>query len=187
MKKEIKQQALFSEEEVPVVKPKEPEPIPERREDYWIDELVGAICDPIIVWPGGGWENDIPEWLFTQIKLERLVMNMRAAHGEKMTATDAEALAYMFPLTLERPIDHRWTRIYQYLGTKVCKAYSKVEVPEDIRVEKLDDYDMRQLNDLKDFIYKKRVERRKEKARERRREEKEKIEVERVNEQPPLL
>jgi hypothetical protein len=40
-----------------------------------------------------------------------------------------------------------------------------VEVPEDLRYESLSDYDMRELTDLKTWIYQKRVQHRKEKAR----------------------
>ncbi|MCK4794709.1 MAG: hypothetical protein KAV87_63860 [Desulfobacteraceae bacterium] len=53
-----------------------------------ISEIIGAITDPIIVWPGG-WGEDLPEWLKTAITLERLIMNMRVIKGEEMTGTDA--------------------------------------------------------------------------------------------------
>jgi len=43
--------------------------------------------------------------------------------------------------------------------------FKKVEVPEDLRRESLSDYDMRELNDLKTWIYQKRVQHRKEKSR----------------------
>jgi hypothetical protein len=43
--------------------------------------------------------------------------------------------------------------------------FKKVEVPEDLRCESLSDYDMRELTDLKTWIYEKRVQHRKEKAR----------------------
>ena len=43
--------------------------------------------------------------------------------------------------------------------------FKKVEVPEDLRCESLSDYDMRELTDLKTWIYQKRVQHRKEKAR----------------------
>lgn len=56
-----------------------------------VDELVGALTDPIIVFPGG-WGDTLPEWLKTAITLERLEMNMKALRGEEMTGTDAEGL-----------------------------------------------------------------------------------------------
>lgn len=187
----MKQVALFAEGEVKSVKTDKTELMaPARKDDYWISDLVGALCDPIITWPSP-WNQDLPEWLFGQIKIERLLMNMKAVHGERPTGTDAEALAYMMPLTLERPIDSQWTRIYLYLGKKVCSAGGK-EWPKDkmMEVEPLDDYDMKQLNELKDFIYRKRIEARKDKDRQAKREKKEEKETaaqEIISEQMPLL
>ena len=43
-----------------------------KREDKWIDDLVGAIADPIIVFPGG-WMDTLPDWIKPQITLERLL------------------------------------------------------------------------------------------------------------------
>jgi hypothetical protein len=51
-----------------------------------------------------------------------------------------------------------------YVFTSAMK-FKKVEVPEDLRYESLSDYDMRELTDLKTWIYQKRVQHRKEKAR----------------------
>ena len=51
--------------------------------------------------------------------------------------------------------------------------FKKTEVPEDLKSEKLSDYDMQELNQLKRWIYSRRVEHRKEKARGERREAKE--------------
>jgi len=60
--------------------------------DNRINELVGALTDPIIVFPGG-WGDSLPEWLKTAITLERLEMNMKELKGEEPTGTDAEACA----------------------------------------------------------------------------------------------
>ncbi len=38
-----------------------------------IEEMVGALCDPIIVFPGGGWEQDLPERLKSELPLRRLI------------------------------------------------------------------------------------------------------------------
>ncbi len=52
-------------------------PAPQHRSpDAWIDELVGALFDPIIVWPSP-WQADIPDRLLEQVKIERLLMNIR--------------------------------------------------------------------------------------------------------------
>ncbi|GAH74445.1 unnamed protein product, partial [marine sediment metagenome] len=120
-----------------------------------ISEIVGVFTDPILVFPGG-WGDSLPDWLKNSITLERLEMNMRALKGEEMTGTDAEACAYLFTATLTQPPDHDWTQIYLYIAAKVYSRWRKNEVPEDIRVESLNDEQMRDLNRLKAWLYRKR-------------------------------
>jgi len=150
-----------------------------------ISDIVGVFSDPIIVYPAGGWENDIPEKVKQQITLERLIMCMRAAKGEEPTGTDAEALAYMYPRTMEAPLDRDWVDIYLYLGTKVM-AGAGIEMPEDIRKDSLDDYLMGKLNHLKAWIYGGRIQARLDRDRAARRQEKEE-EAERKKEAQPAL
>jgi hypothetical protein len=128
-----------------------------------IAEIVGALCDPIIVFPGGGWEDTIPQDLKDRVPMERLVHNMKCAKGKAQwdEAPDLEALIYMYPRTLTAPLPERWVRIYLYLGT-VCMGE---KVPEDIRQESLSDYDMDQLRGLKRWIYQKRRQARRDRKR----------------------
>ena len=51
----------------------------EKKAEGWIGDLVGALCDPIIVYPSP-WKEDLPDWVKPQITLERLIMNMKAMH-----------------------------------------------------------------------------------------------------------
>ena len=51
----------------------------EKKAVGWIDDLVGALCDPIIVYPSP-WKDDLPDWIKPQITLERLIMNMKVMH-----------------------------------------------------------------------------------------------------------
>jgi hypothetical protein len=95
-------------------------------------------------------------------------MNMKVMHDGGVPVGDTEVLAYIFPRTMEEPLSEQWMRIYTYVFTQAMK-FKKVEVPEDLRCESLSDYDMRELNDLKTWIYQKRVQHRKEKARAERR------------------
>ena len=134
------------------------------RIDKQIDELVGALMDPIIVWPGG-WEDTLPEWIKTEIPLERLAQNMRALKGEKMTATDAEVCAYLYTRSLESPMDRDWTQIYLYIAGKVVARAQNVQIPDDIKVDSLSDDQMRDLQELKDWIYQRRLKRRQERRR----------------------
>lgn len=137
-------------------------------DDYWIDELVGALFDPIIVWPSP-WNADMPKRVMDLIPIQRLAMNMMALRGEKMTATDAEAIAYMYARTMEGPLNESWTEIYLYLGTQCFRD----SFPGDIKKEELTKYQMGLLNHLKDWIYAKRLQARKEKRRQQKKAEKE--------------
>lgn len=128
-----------------------------------MEELVGALFDPIIVYPGGGWENDLPEPLKKRLVPDRLIHNMACHKGLESwaEATDLEALLYMYPRTMEAPLDHDWTEIYLYLGTRVMGD----SMPGDIAKQALDNYQMSKLRDLKRFIQSKKLQHRKERRR----------------------
>ncbi|TES87051.1 hypothetical protein E3J95_00420, partial [Candidatus Aerophobetes bacterium] len=133
------------------------------------------------------WGDTLPEWLKTSITLERLVMNMRAIKGEEMTGTDAEACAYLNTASLTQPMDHDWTQIYLYIAGKTYTRWKKTEMPEDIRVESLNDDQMRDLNRLKAWLYHKRTTVRLERGRAERRQKREEEAARRKEEQPALF
>ena len=155
-----------------------------------ISDIVGALTDPIIVFPGG-WGDTLPDWLKTAITLERLAMNMRALKGEEMTGTDAEACAYLYTASLTAPMDHDWTQIYFHVSGKVYGGWrskdSGVEVPEDIQVESLTKDQEGDLNHLKEWIYRRRVQARLEKDRAERRQKREEEAASRKAMQPALF
>lgn len=135
-----------------------------------ISNIIGSLTDPIIVFPGG-WGESLPDWLKDTITLERMLENMKALHEEKLTATDAEACAYLFTASLTRPIGEQWTRIYLYVSTQVCRRWKRVDLPADIIVDSISDEETQELNGLKDFIYERRLEHRKGVSLEERRRE----------------
>ena len=151
-----------------------------------ISEIVGCLSDPIIVFPGG-WGDTLPEWLKNAITLERLVMNMKALKGEDMTGTDAEACAYLNTASLTQPMDHDWAQIYLYIAGKTYTRWEKNEMPEDIRVESLNDDQMRDLNRLKAWLYHKRTTVRLDQEQAERRQRREKEVAKRKAEQPALF
>ncbi len=152
----------------------------QRKTEGWISDVVGALLDPIIVYPGG-WGDDLPEWLRTRVTIERLAENIVATReGREITATDAEAMWYLSTASLCAPIGSDWTQIYLYLGSGEMKD----RMPEDIRVETLTESQWRDLKHLKDWIYQHRVKRRKEKARGERRQAKEEAEAEKLATRP---
>lgn len=154
----------------------------EKQVEKGISELVRALTDPIIAWPSP-WIDTIPDRLKDRVPTERLIMCMRAQTGETPTATDVEALIYMYPRTLEAPLDRDWVDIYLYLGTKV---FGK-ETPEDIRRDTLDGQQMKDLNHLKAWIYERRIAARLDRDRAGRRQEKEDAVERKKQEQPALF
>ena len=152
-----------------------------------ISDIVGVFTDPIIVFPGG-WGDTLPDWLKTTITLERLGMNMRELKGELPTGTDAEACAYLMTLSLTQPMDHDWHKIYLYIATKACENWrTKETMPEDIRVDSLNDEQMRDLDRLKAWIYEKRKTARLDHDRAERRQKKEEAAATREEAQPALF
>jgi len=151
-----------------------------------VDELVGALTDPIIVFPGG-WGDTLPEWLKNAITLERLEMNMKALKGEEMTGTDAEACAYLMTVSLTQPMDSDWNQIYLYVAGKTYRRWGKNELPADIRVDSLNDYQLGELKRLQDWLYRKRTQARQERQREERRQEREQEAERKKAEQPALF
>jgi len=151
-----------------------------------ISDIVGVFTDPIIVFPGG-WGETIPQWLKNAITLERLEMNLRALKGEEMTGTDAEACAYLYTAGLTQPMDHEWGEIYLYVATRTYKRWGKNEMPLDIAVDSITDYQMAELNRLKGWLYKKRTQARLDGEQAERRQKRQEYEARKKAEQPALF
>ena len=158
----------------------------EKQIDKGISDIVGALTDPLLVFPGG-WGDSLPEWLKHAITLERLAMNMKALKGEAMTGTDAEACAYLMTVSLTQPIDSDWTQIYLYVATQTYRKWGKNEMPADIAVSSLSDHQMSELKRFKSWLYQRRVEARQDRERTERRQEKEQESARRKAEQPALF
>ena len=151
-----------------------------------ISDIVGCLTDPVIVFPGG-WGDTLPDWLKTAITLERMMRDMKALKGEEPTGTDAEACAYLYTAGLTAPMDHDWSQIYLYVATMTYRHWNKGEMPADIAVDSISDYQMGELNRLKSWLYHQRVKARQEKDRAEWRQEKEEAKAQREEEQPALF
>ena len=151
-----------------------------------IAEAIGCLSDPIVVYPGG-WGDTLPPWLKEAIPIERLIENIRASKQGEPTATDAEACAYLYTACLCFPLDQDWSQIYFYVTGQVMSRHRQgVEIPQDIKVDALDQQQAHDLRRLKDFIYKKRVENRQEGERAERRQQREEVAAKKKREQPAL-
>lgn len=126
----------------------------------WIDEMVGALTDPIIVFPAQGWMDALPQPLRDRLPMARLVYLHLCMSGKANIeeAPDIEAVLYMFPRTMEAPMPSEWNRIYLYLGTKVMGE----ACPEDIKEKELSDWEMGLLRDFKRWLRDRKVKARKE-------------------------
>ena len=132
----------------------------DNRIDKQIEETVGALVDPIIVFDPD-WAEDLPERLKAEITLQRLAQQMK---GEEGIATDAEALAYVSNASLAVPLNSEWADIYEYLFTRVMRD----NVPEELRKESLDDWRMSLLRELKRWLWRQKVRGREQKSKEAR-------------------
>ncbi len=129
-----------------------------------ISDIVGVFTDPIITYPSP-WNAGIPQWLKEWITIERLVMNIKVSKEEEVIGTDAEALAYIMPASLEFPLDSDWTQIYLYIAGRSYKRWNNDEKPADIVIESISDYQIAELNRLKSWLYRKRTQVRQERGR----------------------
>jgi len=151
-----------------------------------IAEAIGCLSDPIVVYPGG-WGDTLPPWLKEAIPVDRLIENIRASKEGEPTATDAEACAYLYTACLNFPFDEDWSQIYFYVTGQVMSRHREgVEVPQDLKVDKLTDQQAHDLRRLKDFIYRKRTENRQDKERAGRRQQREEAADKKKREQPVL-
>ena len=162
----------------------------EKQVEKGISEIVGCLTDPIIVFPGG-WGDTLPGWMKTSITLERLVENVKALKGEEPTGTDTEAAAYLYTVNLAQPVDHDWAQINLYIATKAYEKWrskeSGVTMPDDVRVDSLNNEQMADLNRLKAWIYHTRSRIRQERDRAERREKKEEAVAQSKAERPMLF
>jgi len=132
----------------------------DNRIDKQIGNLVDALMGPIIVF-SGGWGDSLPDWIKGAIQIERLAQLMK---GEE-TATDTEACAYLYTASLTNPIDRDWVQVYLHVASKVVSRNKDTQIPEDIKVDSLDDYQMGLLRDLKQWIWDRRAKVRQERRR----------------------
>jgi hypothetical protein len=160
--------------EVPEITPPEPSPAgrPSAPFDFdkAVDELVGALTDPIIVWPMGGWGDSLPEKIKGDITIYRMLQIMKHEEG---VATWPEVCAYLFTVTLERPVGHEWTDIYLYAMTQ----YMGDSMPVDLKKESLGRYEMQLLDHFRRWLWDARHRARKHRSKEERRSHEPEVEA----------
>ncbi|MDD5701048.1 MAG: hypothetical protein PHU23_03265 [Dehalococcoidales bacterium] len=152
-----------------------------------ISELVGTLTDPILAWPQYA-DMKPPDFYREIITIQRLLENMNALHeNREPLGTDAEAAWYISTRSFEAPMDDTWVRIYGYCFTKTWESLNR-EVPEDLRVDKLSDYEMNyHLLPFKRWLYQQRCQIRKVYDRQERKDRKEGEKLQQLDLQPAMF
>ncbi len=90
-------------------------------------------------------------------------------------------------VSLTQPMNSDWTQIYLYIAGQSYKRWNKGEMPADIAVDSISNYQIGELNRLKSWLYHQRVKARQERERADRRQKREEVEARREVEQPALF
>ena len=135
-----------------------------------IDEMVSALTDPVIVWPMGGWGDSLPEKIKGDITIYRMLQLMKHEEG---VATWPEVCAYLFTVTLERPVGHEWTDIYLYAMTQ----YMGDSMAVDLKKETLGRYERQLLDRFRRWLWDARHRARKHRSKEEGHNQESKVEA----------
>lgn len=104
----------------------------------------------------GEWAKSLPEWLLEEVKSERLICGLAGImNGGESTVGDAEVAVYLFTASLRQPLSHEDAEIYVYITTQLMKRRKK-EIPEEMRKEKLTEYEQGLLEEMRRMIYRRR-------------------------------
>lgn len=111
--------------------------------------------NPVVV-GNATWADTIPEWLFDEIKAERLLYGLASiTNGDRTRVGNAEVTAYLYTASLGAPLSHEYTNIYLYLSSQLMKKRGK-DIPEEIKQGELTNYEKHCLEELKAHIYRRR-------------------------------
>ena len=136
-----------------------------RKLDLLFAKLTTAI-KPTIVTASLDWGEYLPQWLIERIRIQRFVEHFKELNGEKIKeASDEEAFAYLYTASLVAPLRDEWFRIYMYLGYKIAPERMKEKIAKLNPPEELTDYEKYLLQRLKEYIYRVRRNRERERIR----------------------
>lgn len=100
---------------------------------------------------------DLPEIIVKEVKAERMInglidMVKPDLLSEEENVGWAECVAYLMPATQDAPLRGDVVDIYLYCVTKLMERRG-TKVPKECRVDKLSDYQIKKLNEMKRWIY----------------------------------
>jgi hypothetical protein len=122
--------------------------------DKWIGELSGVFTRPIVLPTHNPY---IGEQQKQEIIISRLLDLITATKNKELPkfCSDEEALYYLSEASLVAPLSHDHFKIFLYLFRKWCIKYDK-DLTDFVRqLVVLDEYQERQLYELKAWIKKK--------------------------------
>ena len=114
--------------------------------------IINKENTPIIV-ANTSW--DLPENIIKYVQSERMVnglIDMIKPLTPEESVGYAECVAYLMPETQKRVLSSRVTKIYLYCVTQLMKR-QKIKVPDEIAINELTEFEMKELNHLKRWIY----------------------------------
>lgn len=131
-----------------------------KRYPKWINDIVGIFTDPLVL-PSPMWADTLPKWIKEAVIFERMIAEMEAAKTGVHLATEAEVVAHLYCAGLEAPLDYQFTNIYVYLVRRLLDRHKPhgdgFKFPNDMIIEKLNNYEQNLLDDLRLKIYNTRI------------------------------
>jgi hypothetical protein len=113
-----------------------------------------------------GWAETLPDWLLEEVKSERIILGLVGMMNPDLPKVgDAEVCVFLYTSSLRAPMSSEHTQIYLYLGAKLMKRRLKNAEGEDrelpeMMVESIErgltDWEEKELEDLRDMLYRKR-------------------------------
>lgn len=94
--------------------------------------------------------DEVPDGLRRILPVARIKEVLEA--GVDM-ASNVDAAIYLSAASLIAPLDSDWADIFLYTATVSMERYAKVQVPPDIRITELSDYQQRLLANFKTDLY----------------------------------
>ena len=106
-----------------------------------------------------GWGETLPDWLKKEIHSERMILGLcniakKSELEPHEQVGDAEVVAYLMTASFRAPMDRDFVDIYLFLTGRLMKKVKNVDMPSDMKIDKLTDYQESELKDLKYHIWK---------------------------------
>lgn len=124
----------------------------EKKATEMLASLIKVFTNPII--GHAGWADTITAEQKERIRIERLAQIMKAKGQPITEATDYEAMIYVMTASLANPLNRDWFNIYAYLFRKFYPEQAKTIFSEHEGIELAKYTEARELQRLKQWLWK---------------------------------